>query len=119
MALPHRQQAVGPGRIRRLISAKQEGGYAGPSKLTVAKFLDQWLADARSGIMPRVAERYVEIIVPAVGAVHLVKLQPAQIAAVCASAFQGGRRDGKGGLPSSTVLYMHRVSKQALGLAVR
>src|ERR1700688_3592025 len=72
---------------------------------------------------PRTHERYVEIvrknIVPALGAVFLSKLRPAQISAAYSKALASGRRDGKGGLAPTTVVYMHRLIKQALGQAVR
>lgn len=72
---------------------------------------------------PRTHERYAELlqknIAPLLGAVHLTKLRPAQIAAAYAKALQDGRKDGKGGLSPNTVVYMHRVIKQALAHAVR
>jgi hypothetical protein len=53
------------------------------------------------------------------GAVQLTKLRPAQIAAAYSEALLDGRRDGSGGLSPNTVLYMHRLIKQALAHAVR
>jgi hypothetical protein len=58
-------------------------------------------------------------LVPALGAVHLMKLRPAQIADAYTRALTGGRRNGKGGLSANTVIYMHRVLKQALGRAAK
>lgn len=107
----------------RLIAALKGGLYLEPSKTTVAQFLDQWLAGARSKISPKTHERYTEIVrkhlVPRLGAVVLTKLRPAQIAKAYADALATGRRDGKGGLAPASVLYMHRVLKQALTQAVR
>jgi integrase len=57
-------------------------------------------------------------ILPALGAVLLTKLQPAQISETYAKALGSGRRDGKGGLSSASVLYMHRLLKEALAVAV-
>jgi hypothetical protein len=41
-------------------------------------------------------------------------LRPAQIANAYSKALASGRRDGKGGLSPITVVYMHRLVKQAL-----
>src|SRR5258707_6017570 len=107
----------------RLISEMSGGTYLEPSKTTVAQFLERWLDHAKSQVSPRTHERYCEIvrknIVPALGAVFLTKLRPAQISAAYSKALTSGRRDGKGGLAPTTVVYMHRLIKQALGQAVR
>jgi integrase len=107
----------------RLISALQTGTYLEPSKTTVAAYLDHWLDHIKSQVSPRSYERYCELvrknIAPLLGAVNLSKLKPSQISAAYAKALTSGRRDGKGGLAPTTVLYMHRVIKKALGQAVR
>jgi integrase len=107
----------------RLISAINGGSYLEPSKTTLTQFLDRWLDDVKSRVSPRTHERYGEIvrknIIPALGAVFLNKLRPAQISAAYSNALTSGRRDGKGGLAPTTVVYMHRLIKQALGQAVR
>ena len=77
----------------------------------------------KSQVSPRTYERYCEIvrknIIPALGASYLTKLRPAQISGAYSRGAQSGRRDGKGGLAPTTVIYMHRIIKQALGQAVR
>ena len=107
----------------RLISAIHGGTYLEPSKTTLAAYLDHWLDHVKARVSPRTHERYSEIvhknIVPALGAVFLNKLRPAQISAAYSKALASGRRDGKGGLAPTTVVYMHRLIKQALGQAVR
>ena len=107
----------------RLISEMKGGTYLEPSKTTVAQLLERWLDHAKSQVSPRTHERYCEIvrknIVPALGAVLLNKLRPAQISAAYGKALANGRRDGTGGLAPTTVVYMHRLIKQALGQAVR
>lgn len=107
----------------RLISEMKGGTYLEPSKITFAQFLERWLDHAKSQVSPRTHERYCEIvrknIVPALGAVFLNKLRPAQISAAYSKALTSGRRDSKGGLAPTTVVYMHRLIKQALGQAVR
>ena len=107
----------------RLISVVQAGSYFEPSKTTLSTFLACWLDHVRSHVTPKSHERYSGIvnqnIIPALGAVHLAKLKPAQISAAYSGALTNGRRDGAGGLAPRTVGHMHRVLKQALGQAVR
>jgi integrase len=107
----------------RLISAVQGNTYLEPSKTTLATFLERWLDYVRSQVTPKSHERYAGLvnqnIIPALGAVHLSKLKPAQISAAYSAALAHGRRDGTGGLAPRTVGHMHRVLKQALGQAVR
>ena len=107
----------------RLISELQGGGYMEPTKMTFVQFLDQWLGHIKAQVSPRTHERYTEIVKknigPVLGAVHLSKLRPTQIASAYSKALLEGRRDGSGGLSPNTVLYMHRLIKQALAHAVR
>lgn len=107
----------------RLISEISGGTYLEPNKTTVAQFLERWLDSVKPRISPKTYERYSEIvrknINPALGSVYLTKLRAAQIAGAYTDALKAGRRDGKGGLAPTTVIYMHRIIKQALGQAVR
>lgn len=107
----------------RLITDMQSGSYIEPSKLTVAELMLRWLDHARAHVSPRTHERYSEIVKknlnPALGAVLLTRLRPVQISEAYAKALASGRRDGKGGLAPTTVVYMHRLLKQALGQAVK
>jgi integrase len=106
----------------RLISALKGGTYLEPAKITVAEHMERWLEHVRSQISPKTFERYCGVvrgnIMPALGALLLTKLQPAQISEMYAKALAGGRKDGKGGLSPASVLYMHRLLKQALAVAV-
>jgi integrase len=107
----------------RLISEIQGGVYLEPNKLTFAQFLDHWLSHAKSRVSPRTHERYTEIvaknIVPLLGGVRLTNVRPTQIAGAYVKALSDGRRVGIGGLSPTTVIYMHRLIKQALAQAVR
>jgi len=106
----------------KLIASIKGETYVDPSRQTVAQYLDKWLAYMASQLSPRGLERYTEIVrknlVPALGAIRLTKLRAGHIAEAYAKALANGRRDGKGGLSASTVVYMHRVLKQALAQAV-
>jgi len=107
----------------KLIAAVQTGNYLEPNKITLATFLARWLNHMKSQVTPKSHERYSGIVnqnlSPALGAVHLTKLKPAQISAAYSAALASGRRDGTGGLAPRTVGHMHRVLKQALGQAIR
>jgi integrase len=107
----------------RLISELQGGTYLEPNKTTVAIFLDRWHSYMQARVSPRTHERYGELIrthlKPLLGGVVMSKLRPAQIADAYSKALSQGRRDGQGGLSSSTVVYLHRVLKHALSDAVR
>ena len=107
----------------RLISALQGGTYFETARITVAGHMERWLEHVRPQVSPKTFERYSGVvrgnILPALGAVLLARLQPAQISEMYAKALHGGRKDGRGGLSPASVLYMHRVLKQALAVAVR
>ena len=102
----------------RIITEMRTGGYVEPDKTTVGQFLERWLEQIKTQVSPRSFERYDEIVrknlIPALGALKLIKLQPAHIAAVYTKALAKGRRDGKGGLAPRTVNHLHRILKQAL-----
>ena len=106
----------------KIIASISGETYIDPSRQTVAQFLDRWLTYMASQLSPRSHERYTEIVkknlVPALGAISLTKLRSRYIAEGYAKALVNGRRDGKGGLSASTVVYMHRILKQALAQAV-
>jgi integrase len=106
----------------RLIAAVTGGAYLEPAKITVAAHMARWLEHVQSQVSPKTFERYCGVvrgnILPVLGAVLLTKLQPAQISEMYAKALVSGRRDGKGGLSPASVLYMHRVLKEALAVAV-
>jgi len=92
----------------RLIAEMRGGLYVDPSKITVAQYLEKWLSHMASQLSPRSHERYSEIVrknlAPALGAVYLTKLLPAQIADAYTKALSAGRRNGKGGLSPNTVI---------------
>jgi integrase len=107
-----------------LISAINGGTYLEPSnKMTMAIYLDRWLAHMVSQVSPHSHERYSQIVrknlVPLIGSVVLTRLQPDQISTAYSKALSTGRRNGKGGLSPRTVHHMHRILKQALRQAVR
>jgi integrase len=107
----------------RLISEIQRGTYLEQNKITVAQFLDRWLADVKARVSPKTYERYEQVcrknIAPLLGAVPLSKLKPAQISEAYAKALATGRRKRTGGLSPRTVHHMHVILKGALAQAVK
>jgi hypothetical protein len=105
----------------RLITEMESGCYLEPTKITLGHFLDKWLDHMRSQLAPRSHERYSDIArknLAPLRNVTLTKLRPLQISNAYVGALESGRRDGKGGLTPSTVVYMHRVLREALNQAV-
>lgn len=71
--------------LRNILTAVEGGTYADAGKLTVGAWLQQWLTEAQHKVTPKTLQRYREIVelhlIPALGAIPLGKLQPAQIQA--------------------------------------
>src|SRR5262249_57074038 len=65
--------------VARLLTELKGGTAVEPSRLTVASFLEKWLAHIKPQVAPRAIERYAEIVaeylLPALGNVVLSKLQ--------------------------------------------
>lgn len=100
-----------------------EGTYVPPVKMTVAAFLREWLAGAKTtGIRPSTLASYrlnVERhIIPRLGGWRLQELTPGAIEAVYSELLASGRADGQG-LSPQTVKYVAMILKHALSIAVR
>jgi integrase len=110
--------------LARLLNTVQEGNYVTPSRLTLALFLEKWLADyARQNVAAKTFERYAELlrhhVIPILGHYLLPKLDPLHIQTLYSMLLENGRRDGKGGLAPQTVVHCHRVLRKALKQAVK
>lgn len=110
--------------LARILSEIEYGTFVEPAKLTVAEYLERWLADqAQHRVSGKTFERYAEIVrkhlVPAIGAHRLGKLAPLHIQEYYGRALTAGRRDGAGGLSAQTVKHHHRILSEALHQAVR
>ena len=107
----------------RLIAELQGGAAVDPTRETIAAFLERWLEHMRGQVAPRTHERYAELcrwhLVPLLGGLTLMKLQPSHISAAYAKALTSGRRDGTGGLSPRTVTHIHRVLRESLQQAAR
>jgi integrase len=110
-------------QLARHVNDLNTGGFVSPAKLTVAEYLDKWLAHAVTKVSRKTYERYESIIMhhlkPALGALKLPQLAPLHIQDHYTRALSEGRKDGRdGGLSPQTVLHHHRVLSEALTQAV-
>src|SRR6516165_5692197 len=98
----------------RLVAAVSSGSYLEPRKTTLADFLGRWLDHIKSQVSPKTLERYSGLvnknIIPAMGALQLSRLKPAQISDAYAKALSGppGRKSWRSS-SSHGGLYPSRV----------
>ena len=109
--------------LARLISREADGTFIEPSKLNLADYMRQWIADAETlHLSPTTAERYRQFIdhqiVPHLGGVRLQQLKPGHIASWHATLLKEGGADRKP-LAARTVGHAHRVLHRALADAYR
>jgi integrase len=110
--------------LARLMNEINTGSYVEPARMTVAEYLDRWLADyAKPKVSPKTYERYQEMIDghirPALGSYLLPKLSPLHIQGFYSRALATGRKDGRGGLSSQSVVHFHRLLHKAFAQAVK
>jgi integrase len=108
----------------RLISEIKGGTYIDPSKVTVAEYLDRWLAHVATQISAGSHKTYSTMvrayIRPVIGAMQLAKLRPADIAHLYALTLGGAAPLRlRHGLAPRSVALVHRVLSQALRQAVQ
>ncbi|MFC1993376.1 tyrosine-type recombinase/integrase [Chloroflexota bacterium] len=110
--------------LREILVSLEQGSYVKPNKITIGELLRQWLKEyAFMNTTDRTQESYTSIIerhlIPALGKVSLVDLQPQHIQSYYANKLNKGRADGKGGLSARSVVYHHRILSKALDYAVK
>lgn len=108
----------------QLLHQRDTGIEQPPGKQTVGQYLEQWLeAYVRISVAPTTFLPYATCVrrhlTPALGGIPLTKLRPLHIQRYYAQALRQGRADGRGGLSAATVIYHHRVLREALQHAVR
>jgi integrase len=103
-------------RLHELQAAVAKGQPVPTDRLTVERFLADWLAVAAPKLRPRTVESYASHvrvhIVPAIGAVPLAKLGPADVQRLLDSLTAGG-------LGAQTVAHVRATLRRALGQAER
>lgn len=102
--------------LARLINEYETGQYIEPSKIKLGQYLLRWLEDyGRPNLAPTTYYSYSKImekhIIPVLGNIILNKLQPMHLQQYYSQKLQT--------LSNRTVLYHHRVLKEALSHAVQ
>lgn len=110
--------------LRQMLLAMEKGAYVKPNRLALADWLTQWCESyVVMHTTPRTQESYRSIIrqrlIPSLGAIPLVQLQPQHLQSYYAQALSSGRADGKGGLSARSVVYHHRILSEALSHAMK
>jgi integrase len=113
--------------LNRLLNRKNEGTYVDPTKMTVAEYLEHWLAvDIDRRLSAKTAARHRGIVqhqlIPRLGVVPMRKLAAVHIEACEAELQRKGNVKGSKrghGLTAQTVLHVHRTLSQALAHAVK
>ncbi|WP_175280143.1 tyrosine-type recombinase/integrase [Prescottella equi] len=110
--------------LRKALGQIEDRTYVAPSKLTVAEYLEDWLASLR--LAPGTAANYRRNIrlhlTPHVGDVRLADLTGARLSRLYrqleTDGFKRGSKAGRQGLSARTVRYVHTIVKKALKDAV-
>jgi integrase len=111
-------------RMLRQMLAEQDRGMTAraPAKMLVADWLGQWLDLTVAEVRPITADRYESAIrlylAPALGAIKLRDLAPADIQAAFSKWAMSGRQRGEGGLARSTLGLLRKTLHAALQRAV-
>jgi integrase len=113
--------------LNRLLNQRNEGTYIDPTKMSLAQYLEHWLAvDIERRVARKTAVRHRQLvqrqIIPRLGHIPVRKLAPVHIEAFEAELRKTGYVKGKkagDGLAAQTVLHVHRTLSQALGHAVK
>jgi integrase len=106
--------------LRRLLAAADDGKHVAPSKLTVAMWIEEWLALKARAIKARTHERYAEMlahhVTPVLGALPLQKVGARDI-----DKLYGGlvTRDGSRKLAPGSAQLLHVVVKSVFASAVK
>jgi integrase len=100
--------------LRRLIKSADDGQHVAPDKVTVERYLTDWLA-SDTGISPKTRERYQGLlrlqIAPHLGAVVMQALRPDHVEAWHKALLDGG-------LSARTVGHAHRLLHTGLERAI-
>lgn len=100
------------------------GKYTPDSSITVGEWVSIWLAEyAKPKVRTTTWESYESTvrnhIIPDLGKILLRDLSPDMVQRLYNRKMEGGRTDGKGGLSSTSVGYIHAVLSGALKRAMR
>lgn len=105
--------------MNELLYQLQTGTYIKTNNLTLAEYLIHWLNTyCETNLAPKTLHSYqseiYKHIIPGIGAIPLEKLAPLHLQSYYSQQLTDGRVDGKGGLSPRSVLYQHRILREAL-----
>ncbi|MCL6472540.1 MAG: site-specific integrase [Firmicutes bacterium] len=111
-------------KMAQILQEVRNGTYVEPVQTSFGEWLDKWLTGYKKGqLKPSTFENYEVLIKthikPALGKVPLAKLQAHMLQAFYNEKLEKGRVDGKGGLSTRMVRYLHVIIRQALQQAVK
>ena len=120
-------QAEARQALTRMVKALDDGIGAGDDKVTVACFLEKWLAECVEGpmskIRPATRVSYVGVVrhhlIPALGAHRLARLTPLHVRAFLSAKLIEVDNEGKPRWSPTTIHYCHGVLRNALKQAER
>ena len=105
-------------KLRAITASIDAGTFIEPQRMTVAQWLDIWLAEYNGAVKPGTLKTYSDNvrnhIKPALGAVRLCELQPHMV-----QTFINGLQRGRRPLAAKTVKNVHGTLCKALSEAVR
>ena len=109
--------------LSEVLGKVDDGSWFDAERKTLAEYLDEWLRLVSPRLRPTTAASYAETmhgwVVPRIGHLGLRAVSPMVLMDLYAQLTDNGRRDGRGGLSSSSVTYCHRILKHALSDAVK
>ncbi len=111
-------------KMQDVLHDLKDGVYIEPSTCTFGEWLDKWLFEYKKGkLKTHTFESYETLInvhiKPALGGLLMAKIQANQLQEFYNQKLKDGRSDGKGGLSTRMVRYLHAVIRQALQQAVK
>lgn len=111
-------------KIAQVLQEVRTGTYIEPAQTTFGEWLDKWLTGYKKGRLKAGTYQSYEMLAdvhikPVLGKIPLAKLQAHMLQAFYNEKLENGRADGKGGLSTRGVRYLHAIIRQALQQAVK
>lgn len=111
-------------KMAQALQEVRNGTYIEPAQTTFGEWLDKWLTGYKKGQLKPSTYQSYEILInvhikPALGKIPMAKLQAHMLQSFYNGKLAAGRADGKGGLSTRMVRYLHAIIRQALEQAVK
>lgn len=107
----------------KVLNEINSGAFVEPTKMTVKELLERWLKEwVAPNRRPNTVKAYEDAmthILPELGHIHIQKLSSMEIQSYYRRKLEFGRKDGNGGLSTTTVHSHHRCLHAALEVAVK